>query len=232
MHKIDAQMHEINAHFERPAPEVIQRISTQHVGVIGAALGPRQVSHPDIKPLNDEWRICGPALTIRPQFWDDRLIAELAPKYAKPGDVIVIDAGGHTESAVWGMSMSRSALWAGAAGVVIDGSCMNSALLAREQPQIPIFARGISPTTREPEHPGSINVPVVCGGVIVNPGDVVLADSDGVVFVPSAFAEAAIASCERHDKQAKQDRVDQVTLFERYGTEEKLRKHASIKWNE
>ena len=85
-------MHEIITDFERPEASLIEKVSKQHVGVAGFEAGPRQVAHPDIKPLNPAWRICGPAFTVRPEYWDDRLMGELAPKYAKPGDVLVVDA--------------------------------------------------------------------------------------------------------------------------------------------
>jgi 4-hydroxy-4-methyl-2-oxoglutarate aldolase len=131
-------------------------------------------------------------------------MGELAPKYAKPGDVLVVDAGGHIEIAAWGMSMTIAAAHAGVAGIVIDGSCMNSALLARERPQVPLFVRGVSATTKGSEHPGSLNVPVICGGVIVNPGDIILADSDGVVVLP---------------------------YYEQRGSEEKIRAFPDVKWS-
>ena len=102
-------MHVVNTDFVRPSAELIAALATQHVGVLGCEVGPRQVMHPGIKPLDPVWRICGPAFTVRAEQWDDRLVGELAPKYVKPGDVIVVDAGGHTEVAVWGMSMTKGA---------------------------------------------------------------------------------------------------------------------------
>jgi len=93
----------------RPSKELIAEVAKQHVGVAGFEAGPRQVMHPAIKPLDPEWRICGPAFTVRSDNWDDRLTSELAPKYAQPGDVLIVDAGGHTELGVWGLSMSINA---------------------------------------------------------------------------------------------------------------------------
>ena len=224
-------MHEIITDFERPDSALIDKVAKQHVGVAGFEAGPRQVMHPDIKPLDPTWRICGPAFTVRPEFWDDRLMGELAPKYVKPGDVLVIDAGGHTEIAAWGMSMTIAASLAGAAGIVIDGSCMNSALLTRERPQIPLFVRGVSPTAKGSEHPGSLNVPVICGGVIVNPGDIILADSDGVIALKPAMAEKIIAAAEAHDERSRSANSKKVPYYEQKQSEEKLRKFPDVKWN-
>ncbi|MDX2224272.1 MAG: hypothetical protein SFV21_16095 [Rhodospirillaceae bacterium] len=222
--------HVIVSEIRRPAAELVAKVAKQHVGVSGAEAGPRQIMHPDIKPLDPTWRICGPALTVRPEFWYDRMVGELAPKYVKPGDVIVVDAGGHTEVAVWGMSMSTSAKAAGAAGVVIDGSTMNTALLTRERPQLPIFARGVAPTATTSDGPGSINVPVICGGVIVNPGDIILADSDGVVVLRPEIAEAIIRNAEIHDRGEQDPEMRKKPYWERRKVEERLRAMSTVTW--
>lgn len=223
-------MHQIITDFTRPDQAVIDKVAKQHVGVAGFSAGPRQVMHPDIKPLDPTWRLCGPAFTVRPEYWDDRLMGELAPKYAKPGDVLVVDAGGHTEVAAWGMSMTISAAKAGIAGIVIDGSCMNSALLARERPQIPLFVRGVSAVAKGSDHPGSLNVPVICGGVIVNPGDIILADSDGVVVLKPEMAARIIAEAEAHDDRARSDNDQSIPYYQRKKSEEKLKGFPDVEW--
>ena len=110
-------MHRIITDFERPDADLVASVAEQHIGVAGFEAGPRQVMHAAIKPMHPEWRICGTALTVRPEHWEDRLVSELAPKYTQPGDIIVVDAGGYTDVAVWGMSMTISAKAAGAAGI-------------------------------------------------------------------------------------------------------------------
>ena len=223
-------MHEIITDFERPDPALVEKVSRQHAGVAGFEAGPRQVAHPDIKPLDSTWRICGPAFTVQPEYWDDRLMGELAPKYAKPGDVLVVDAGGHTEIAAWGMSMTIAAAKAGVAGIVIDGSCMNSALLARDRPQIPLFVRGVSATAKGSERPGSLNVPVICGGVIVYPGDIILADSDGVVVLRPERAAKIITAAEEHDDRSRSDNDQNIPYYERKKSEEKVRGFPDVAW--
>lgn len=225
------KMYQVNTAFQRPDKGLIDKVSTQHVGVCGFSAGPRQVMHPDIKPLDPAWRVCGPAFTVRPEFWDDRLMGELAPKYAKPGDVLVIDAGGHTEVAAWGMSMTISSAKAGIAGIVIDGSTTNSALLARERVQIPIFSRGVSAAVKGSEGPGSLNVPVICGGVIVYPGDIILGDSDGVVVLRPDEAKRIVAESEAHDDRSRSDKDKDIPYYVRKNSEEKLRAMDRIEWN-
>jgi regulator of RNase E activity RraA len=223
-------MHRIIRQISRPSRELVDEVAAQHVGVAGFEAGPRQVMHAAIKPMKAEWRICGPALTVRPEHWEDRLVGELAPKYAEPGDVIVVDAGGYTDVAVWGMSMTMSAQAAGAAGVVIDGSCMNSALLVRERPQVPVFSRGVSPGAQSAEGPGSINVPVICGGVIVYPGDIVLADSDGVVVLRPEMAARIVDKAKAHDSRSRSAADAGVPYYEQKGSEAKLRALKDIEW--
>jgi 4-hydroxy-4-methyl-2-oxoglutarate aldolase len=222
--------HTIITDFKRPTAELIAKVAKLHIGVSGFEAGPRQTMHPGIKPLDPTWRICGPALTVRPEYWYDRMMGELAPKYAKPGDVIVIDAGGYTDVAVWGMSMTVSAKKAGVAGVVIDGATMNSALLARERVQMPIFARAVSATATTSDGPGSLNVPVVCGGVIVYPGDIILGDSDGVVVLKPEAAEAIIRNVEAHDKGEQDPEMRKKPYWERRGVVEKLKAMKNVTW--
>jgi 4-hydroxy-4-methyl-2-oxoglutarate aldolase len=222
--------HKIVTDFTRPPADLIAKVAKLHVGVSGFEAGPRQTMHPDIKPLDATWRICGPALTVRPEHWYDRMMGELAPKYAKPGDVIVVDAGGHIDVAVWGMSMTINAQNAGVTGVVLDGATMNSALLARERVKIPIFARAVSATATTSDGPGSINVPVVCGGVIVYPGDIILGDSDGVVVLKPEAAESIIRNVEAHDKGEQDPELRKKPYWERRGVLEKLKAMKSVSW--
>lgn len=177
--------------FERPDPALIERCKQTHVAVTGTRAGPRQIVDPAIKPLHPEWVVCGPAFTVRPERTDDLLMGELAARYVKPGDVIVVDAGGRTDVAAWGAGMTRGAQDAGAAGVVVDGCTANGPLLLRYA--LPVFARGtVAGASNRNDGPGWINVPVICGGVIVSPGDLVYGDLDGLCILPREHAAAII----------------------------------------
>ena len=220
----------IRTRIDRPDPALVARIALTHVGVTGVHAGPRQVADPAIKPLRPEWRICGPAVTVRPEYADDLLLGEIAGKYAQPGDVIVVDAAGRLDRACWGMGMSTAAKGAGCAGVVLDGACMNGALLMLEQPQLPIFARGLVAGAGVAERAGWLNEPIICGGVIVRPGDIVLADCDGVVFVPPDRAEAILSRSAGYQSRAVAERTAGTPYFERRHSEEKLRALTDVEW--
>ncbi len=222
----------IRTRIERPDRALIERVGRTHVGVTGTHAGPRQVADPAIKPLRSEWRICGPAFTVRPEYSDDLLLGEIAAKYAQPGDVIVVDAAGRLDRACWGMGMSMGAKGAGCAGVVVDGACMNGALLIHERPQLPIFARGLVAGASGAERAGWINEPVICGGVIVRPGDIVLADADGVIFIPPEQAEEILAPSEGFQARAPADRAAGKSYYELRGSEAKLRALGNLEWFE
>ena len=140
----------------------------------------------DMKPKSADKKIIGPAITVKLTAGDivDCLgIFEIA----KPGDVVVIDAFGETETSIWGGLMSGLARNSGIVGAVIDGSCRDTdeAVMLG----FPITAKVSGPRAAHTAYSGrkepiEINVPVCCGGVIVRPGDLVVADEIGVSVVP------------------------------------------------
>lgn len=178
-------MYELNTDFERPDPEWVERARALYFCMVGCRVGPRYTMDPGIKPLDHEWRVCGPAFTVRPEYTSDVLMGQIAGKYIKPGDVVVIDAAGDPNAAALGGSMANGMKEAGATGIVVDGYVLTAEVL-RKREGIPVFSRGTVARADDPERPGWLNVPVICGGVIVNPGDLIVGDEDGVAVVPRA----------------------------------------------
>jgi 4-hydroxy-4-methyl-2-oxoglutarate aldolase len=152
-----------------------------------------------IKPINPGIRLAGPALTVdcRP---DDNLAIHYALTIAQPGDVIVVDAKGFVEAGPWGDIMTLMAKKVGVAGLVIDGAIRDSDAVI--EMGFPIFARGVSIKGTAKNQPGAVNGPIVCGGVRINAGDVVLGDRDGVVVIEADFVPEAIRlSRQREEKE-------------------------------
>jgi len=137
-------------------------------------------------------RIAGPAFTVRTAKHDN-LMLHAAIYRAEPGDVIVVEAGDE-EMAVAGGNVCAVAQRHGVAGFVVDG-VVRDVTEARAN-GFPLFARGISPIPGAKDGPGEINGSISCGGITVTPGDVVVADEEGIVVVPRARAEEVLKKAE------------------------------------
>jgi len=160
--------------------------------VVSDALERSGTMRHDIKPKGADRKIIGTALTVQLTAGD---IVDCLDVFtvAKPGDVIVIDAFGETETSIWGGLMSGLAKNAGVVGAVIDGSCRDTD--EARFLDFPISAKVSGPRQAHTalsgrREPLSINVPITCGGVLINPGDLIVADEIGVAVVPQARMEA------------------------------------------
>jgi regulator of RNase E activity RraA len=138
-------------------------------------------------PLRTTWRLAGPALTVRTRPGDN-LMVHKAIDMAMPGDILVVDAGGETANAIIGELMVAHAARRGVAGFVIDGAVRDSRVL--REGSLPVFAAGITHRGPFKDGPGEINGPIAIGGMVVDPGDLILGDDDGVLCVPYADVAA------------------------------------------
>jgi RraA family protein len=131
-------------------------------------------------------RLAGPACTVK-VYPGDNLMVHKALDLAKPGDVVVIDARGSMENAVLGDTISMKARHRGILGFVVDGYVRD--LVAIQELNYPVYARGNMPIGPLHRGPGEINYPVCCGGVVVEPGDYIIADLSGTVVLPQGCIE-------------------------------------------
>ena len=158
------------------------------------AAGQRGSMDPAIRSVASGMRIAGPALTVRCQPADN-LTLHAAVASARPGDVIVADVGDFVGAGHWGEILTVAAQARQISGIVINGGVRD--VEAAQRRAFPIFARGICMRATVKEVLGSINQPIICGGVAVHPGDLIIADDDGIVVIPAeridATLEAAIA---------------------------------------
>ncbi|WP_418025932.1 RraA family protein (plasmid) [Paracoccus sp. TD-10] len=142
-----------------------------------------------LRPFHDGTPMAGTALTVRTRAGDNKAI-HLALDLLRPGDVIVVDGGGDISRALIGEIMTSVAKMRGAAGFVLDGAVRDVASLAKSD--FPCFARAGIHLGPYKNGPGEINVPVTIGGMVVNPGDIVVGDADGVVAFPQSIAAALL----------------------------------------
>lgn len=139
-----------------------------------------------IRPMHTSGKLVGSAFTVKTRPGDN-LMVHKAIDMAGHGDVIVVDAGGDLTNSLIGEIMARIAKKNGVEGFIIDGAIRDSEAI--RDMNYPVYAKGITHRGPYKDGPGEINVPIQVGGTIVNPGDLVLADSDGIVIIPSEYAE-------------------------------------------
>jgi len=199
-----AEMHSgpgfrVRLDFPRPDSAVIQAFGPFATPDISDLLNRLYAVDPSLHCLTGEHhRLCGPACTVK-VFPGDNLMVHKALDVAQPGDIVVVDAGGSPMNAVLGDLVSMKAKHRGIAGFIVDG-------LIRDLPGIreldfPVFARGTTAIGPLHRGPGEINFPICCGGVVVNPGDLIIADSAGIVIVPREITWELLQRLQSHEEK-------------------------------
>jgi RraA family protein len=140
-------------------------------------------------------QLCGPACTVR-VFPGDNLMVHKTLDIAKPGDVVIIAAGGSSMNAVLGDLIATKAKHRQIAGFIVDGYVRD--LPGIIELDLPVFAKGTTPIGPLHRGPGEINYPIACGGIVVNPGDLVVADLTGIVVIPQGIAVELLHRLESH----------------------------------
>lgn len=179
----------IRLDIERPPRELIDQFRQFDTPDISDMLNRMYAMNNGIHDLTGGGSICGPACTVK-VFPGDNLMVHKVLDVAKPGDVVVVDAGGSKSNAVLGDLICTKARHRGIAAFVIDG-------LVRDLPDIivdgfPVFACGETPIGPLHRGPGEINFAVSCGGVVVNPGDIIVGDKSGIVVIRREFASETL----------------------------------------
>jgi 4-hydroxy-4-methyl-2-oxoglutarate aldolase len=134
----------------------------------------------EMMPLHYKFKTAGVAMTVTCAPGDNLTIHK-AIALAEPGTVLVIDCGGIAKRGVFGELFATSCAARGIVGVVVNGACRDKRELI--EMNFPVFSIGVSPNGTRKEVCGEIDIPVNCAGVVVNPGDVIVGDADGVVCV-------------------------------------------------
>lgn len=192
----------VRKRIERPEPKLVKELRDISPPTLHEAMGKRGAMPTPIKPLYAGMRVCGPALTVACPPGDN-LVIHYAVTLAEPGDVLVVDYAGYTEAGPWGDVLTTAAQGRGVAGLVIDG-CVRDALAIRAA-GFPVFARGTNMKGTTKSLPGEVNQPILCAGVPVAPGDIVVGDDDGVVVVPKEHAGGVLAAA--REREAKEEQL-------------------------
>lgn len=172
----------VNNEIERPDAFLVEKFRNIPVSKIAKATDGNGLMNHEIKPITPDKQICGPAVTLFGRQGDANLYQGVGDS-TNPGDVIVGDACGAKTLSVCGERIAYYIFCLKKVdGIVIDGSIRDkSGMLDID---VPIFYRSVDPKLYGATGPGAINVPIQCGGVLVNPGDLIIGDLDGVIAIP------------------------------------------------
>src|SRR3982074_2873313 len=183
----------VNPRVESPVPAgLLAQLPQIAPATIGHMLE-HEFMDPELRPIVSRFAFAGPAVTGRAHGTDTPIV-HYGIDIAQPGDVVVVDRLGDRRYACWGGGVSLAAHVKGIVGAVVDGVLTDRVEI--EDLHFPVFGRGISPlTTRAPGVTGELNVPVKCGGIIGNPGDIVLADDDGIIVLPPGRVAEIVKIC-------------------------------------
>lgn len=179
---------------------------------------------PSIQALWKPVKLVGPAFTVRTSALDSAIV-HVAIDMAEPGDVLVIDRTGDRKHACWGDVTSLAAQLRGVAGVIVDGCVTDMDEIVKMR--FPVYCRCVSAiTTKGLALEGEINTPIQVGGVPVNPGDLIIADTNGVLVLSPLLAGKLIDACEAREKREtwiKEELHKGRLLSEISGASEKLK---------
>jgi 4-hydroxy-4-methyl-2-oxoglutarate aldolase len=215
--------HKIVRNIRRPDPAVIKLLCELGVATVHEAQGRSGLMRPYMRPIYASAKIAAPAVTVSCQAGDNLMI-HAAVEVCQPGDVLVVTTTSESTDGMFGELLASSLRVRGVAGLIIDAGVRDVADLTTME--FPVWAKAISAQGTVKATAGSVNVPVVCAGANVHPGDVIVADVDGVCVVPYAHAAAvAKLSDERRIKEEKnRERLRAGDLgLDMYGLRAKLK---------
>jgi RraA family protein len=170
----------------RVAPEAVARFRDLPVANVSDVMSRMTAAGPRLRPMHGGGVMAGPAFTVKSRPGDN-LMVHKALAIAAPGDVIVVDAGGDLTNAIIGELMLAQMVRRGLGGIVINGAIRDSAAIKAQD--FPVYAAGVTHRGPYKDGPGEINVPIAIDGMVIEPGDLVLGDEDGLLCVPFAEVE-------------------------------------------